>query len=48
VADADRFRRLVVSVTPKGIPAGDYWLRLSIPTAPGTEESRSQFPVRVN
>jgi|KBSSwiStaDraftv2_1062776.scaffolds.fasta_scaffold08883_3 VWFA-related protein len=48
VADADRFRRLVVSVTPKGIPAGDYWLRLSIPTAPGAEESRSQFPVRVN
>jgi hypothetical protein len=48
VEDADRFRRLVVSLTPKGVPAGDYRLRLSVPAGPGAEESRSELAVRVN
>ena len=48
VKDADRFRRLVMSVTPKGVPAGDYRLRLSVPSPDNGEDSRSEVAVRVN
>jgi VWFA-related protein len=48
VKDADRFRRLVMSVTPKGVPAGEYRLRLSVPSPDGAEDRRSEMAVRVN
>ena len=48
VKDADRFRRLVMSLTPKGVPAGDYRLRLIVPSPDSAEESRSELAVRVN
>jgi VWFA-related protein len=48
VKDADRFRRLVMSLTPKGVPAGDYRLRLTVPSPDSAEESRSELAVRVN
>jgi len=46
VNDADRFRRLVVSLTPKGVPAGAYRLRLDLPGSSG-DEGRSELPIRV-
>jgi hypothetical protein len=48
VKDADRFRRLVMSVTPRGVPAGDYRLRLTVPSSDGAADSRSEMAVRVN
>ena len=48
VPDADRFRRIVVSITPKGVPPGEYRLRLALLPASGTEESSSELAVRVN
>jgi VWFA-related protein len=48
VNDADRFRRLVMSLTPRGVPAGDYRLRLTVPASDGAEDSRSEMAVRVN
>lgn len=48
VPDADRFRRIVVSMTPKGVPPGEYRLRLALLQPSGTEESRSEVAVRVN
>ena len=48
VPDADRFRRIVVSMTPKGVPPGEYRLRLAVLHSSGTEESRSEVAVRVN
>jgi VWFA-related protein len=47
VSDADGFRRLVVTVTPKGVPRGDYRLRFTA-ASPGTEEIRSELGVRVD
>lgn len=47
VSDPDRFRRLVLTVTPKGVPRGDYRLRLTLASA-GSEESRSELAVRVD
>jgi hypothetical protein len=48
VPDADRFRRIVVSMTPKGVPVGEYRLRLALLHSSGTEEGRSELAVRVN
>jgi hypothetical protein len=48
VPDADRFRRIVVSITPKGVAPGEYRLRLALLPASGTEESGSELAVRVN
>jgi VWFA-related protein len=47
VKDADRFNRLVLSLTPKGVPAGEYRLRLTVPGTGGAE-SQSEVAVRVN
>jgi VWFA-related protein len=47
VNDPDRFRRLVLTVTPKAVPRGDYRLRLTLASA-GSEESRSELAVRVD
>jgi len=46
VSDLDRFRRLVLTVTPKGVPRGDYRLRLTVASS-GSAESRSEQAVRV-
>jgi hypothetical protein len=46
VNDADRFRRLVVNLTLKGVPAGDYRLRLEVPGGSG-DSGRSELPVHV-
>jgi VWFA-related protein len=48
VMDADRFRRIVVSLTPKGVSPGDYRLRLALLGASGTEEGSSELAVRVD
>jgi len=48
VADADRFRRIVVGITPKGVPPGEYRLRLALIGPAGTEENASEVAVRVN
>jgi VWFA-related protein len=48
VPDADRFRRIVVGMTPKGVPPGEYRLRLALLQPSGTEESHSELAVRVN
>jgi VWFA-related protein len=47
VSDPDRFRRLVLTVTPRGVLRGDYRLRLTMASS-GTEESHSELAVRVN
>jgi hypothetical protein len=46
VNDADRFRRLVVNLTLKGVPAGEYRLRLEVPGGSG-DSGRSELPVHV-
>jgi VWFA-related protein len=47
VQDADRFQRVVVSLTPRDVPPGDYRLRVTLQDAPqGT--ALSELPVRVN
>jgi VWFA-related protein len=48
VPDADRFRRIVVRMTPKGIPPGEYRLRLALLHASLTEVSASELAVRVD
>jgi VWFA-related protein len=48
VMDADRFRRLVVSLTPKDVSPGEYRLRLALLHSSGTEESHSELAVRVD
>jgi VWFA-related protein len=46
VSDVDRFRRLVLTVTPRGVPRGQYRLRLTVASS-GSAESRSEQAVRV-
>ena len=48
VPDADRFRRIVVRITPKAVPPGQYRLRLALLHPSGTEESHSDLAVRVD
>jgi VWFA-related protein len=46
VKDADQHQRVVVSLTPKGVPAGDYRLRLTVQDGQGRDVT-SETPVRV-
>lgn len=47
VKDADGFARYVTSLTPKGVPKGDYRLRLSLADAAGGATTQSELAVRV-
>ena len=48
VADADGFRRVVVSINPKGVPPGQYRLRLALLDPAGTAQSASELALSVN
>jgi hypothetical protein len=37
VADADSLRRVVATVTPRGVAPGEYRLRLTVPDVAGTD-----------
>jgi hypothetical protein len=48
VMDADRFRRIVVSLTPQGVSPGEYRLRLALLHSSGKEDGSSEVAVRVD
>ena len=48
VEDADRMQRVVFSVTPKGVPDGDYRLRVTVTPAAGGAAGQSELAVRVD
>jgi VWFA-related protein len=48
VEDADRMQRIVFNVTPKGVPAGEYRLRVTIGKPGGGGSAQSELSVRVD